>query len=168
MRWNRLPTALLLFTCNAAIADSPLPPPSIVTGCNVAATHCATSDPDKKTTRLVEKSSGATLWSVDQYYRFFQVSNDGQAILAQSDFANLVPLNATKEHVLFVIYRNGKPIQSVPLGALFEGTSQLRRTVSHFSWGHLLKIDEKDNAVFALDDGRRIAYSLVTGSRVPQ
>jgi len=108
------------------------------------------------------------LWSVDRYLRFFSISNDGHSILAQSDYADLAPLDATKEHVLFVIYRDGKPIQTVPLGALFEGVSKLQRTVSHLSWGHLEKIDAKDNAVFLLNDGRKISFSLVSGLRVSQ
>jgi hypothetical protein len=87
--------------------------------------------------------------------------------LAQSDYANLAPLDATKAHVLFTIYRDGKSIQTVTLGALFNSVSTLKQTASHLSWGHLEKIDASDNAVFLLDDGRRISYSLVTGLRMP-
>jgi len=168
MRWSCLLIAPLSIVCGVSIADSPLPPPSIKTICNASSSHCATTDPTTRKTSLVERSSGAVLWSVDRYLRFFSISNDGHAILAQSDYANLAPLDATREHVLFVIYRDGKPIQTVPLGALFEGASKLQRTVSHLSWGHLEKIDAKDNAVFLLNDGRKISYSLVSGLRVSQ
>ena len=144
MRWSYLLIAPLSILCGVSFADSPLPPPSIKTICNASNSHCATTDPTTRKTSLVERSSGAVLWSVDRYLRFFSISNDGRTILAQSDFANLAPLDATKEHVLFVIYRDGKPIQTVPLGALFEGASKLQRTVSHLSWGHLEKIDAKD------------------------
>lgn len=168
MHWSYLLIAHLGLFCRVSIADSPLPPPSVATICNVANSHCATTDPASGKTTLVERSSGAVFWSVDRYLRSFQVSNDGHAILAHSDYANLAPLNATKEHVLFIIYRDGKPIQTVSLGALFEGASKLTRTVSHLSWGHLEKIDAKDNAVFRLDDGRRVSYSLVTGLRGSQ
>ncbi len=168
MRWTYLLIAPLSIYCSVSIADAPLPPPSVKTICNVANSHCATTDPNSFKTTLVERSSGAVLWSVDRYLRFFQVSNDGHAILAQSDYANLAPMDATKEHILFIIYRDGKPIQTVPLGALFESVAKLQRTVSHLSWGHLEKIDAKDNAVFLLDDGRRVSYSLVTGLRGSQ
>lgn len=168
MRWSCLLIAPLSILCGVSTADSPLPPPSAKTICNTSGSHCASTDPTTRKTNLVERSSGAVLWSVDRYFRFFSISNDGYAILAQSDYANLVPLDGTKEHVLFVIYRDGKPIQTVPLGALFESTSKLQRTVSHLSWGHLEKIDAKDNAVFLLNDGRKISYSLVTGLRVSQ
>jgi hypothetical protein len=104
--------------------------------------------------------------SVNSYFRFFQVSNDGQAILALSDYSNLAPGNVTSGQVLFAIYRDGKLIQSVPVGALFNGSTMLPRTASHFSWGQFEQIDADDNAVFSLDDGRKVLYSLKTGLRV--
>ena len=163
MRPHFLLLALFSIACDFSIADSPLPPPTIKTICNVSNNHCATSDPVTNKTILFERNSGVTLWSIDRYFRFFNVSNDGLAILAQSDYANLAPLDVTKEHLLFIIYRGGKPIQTVLLGTLFENASTLERTASHLFWGRLEKIDTKDNAVFLLVDGRRVSYSLVTG-----
>jgi hypothetical protein len=163
--WNYLLFPFLCAICSLSIADAPLPPPTITTICNVSNTHCATSDPASRKTTLVERNSGVTLWSIDRYFRFFNVSNDGQAILAQSDYANLAPLDVTNGHVFFIIYRGGKPIQTVLFGTLFESASTLERTASHLFWGSLEKIDAKDNAVFLLVDGRRVSYSLVTGLR---
>jgi hypothetical protein len=168
-RWSSCHYLLLPFLCgfcSLSIADAPHPAPTIKTSCNVSNSHCATSDPASRKTTLIERKSGAPLWSIDQYFRFFNVSNDGQAILAQSGYANLAPMNATKGHVLFIIYRGGKPIQTVLLGTLFESVSTLERTASHLAWGNLEKIDAKDNAVFLLVDGRRVLYNLVTGLRV--
>lgn len=154
--------------CNIASADAPLPLPSVVTICNPSKNHCATTNPTSSKTTLIKQSSGKTLWSIDRYIRFFQISNDGQSILAQSDFANLAPTYATNEHVLFEIYRGAKVIQTVKLGALFESPAKLQRTVSHLSWGWVEKIDENDNAVLSLIDGRKVSYSLITGHRVAQ
>lgn len=165
MRWHFMLIVVLCLACEAATADAPPPPPSLRTVCNSPRTHCATSDPVSRKTTLVSRVSGEALWSLDGYHRYFEVSNDGRTILLLSDYANLAPLNATNVHVLFTIYRDGRLIQSVLLGALFESPAKLQRTTSHLSWGQLEKIDVKDNAVFTLVDGRIVAYSLVTGRR---
>lgn len=162
---NSLIVATLSLHCNIASADAPLPMPRVAAVCNAAKSHCATTDPSTSKTTLVKQSSGATLWAISRYIRFFQISNDGQSILAQSDFANLAPTYATNEHVLFEIYREAKVIQTVKLGALFESPAKLQRTVSHLSWGWVEKIDANDNAILSLIDGRKVAYSLITGLR---
>jgi hypothetical protein len=166
--WRFFLTATLSIYCSVASADAPLPPPSIATICNATKSHCATTDPSTNKTTLFKQPSGATEWSINRYIRFFQISNDGRAILAQSDFANLAPTYATNEHVLFDIYRDGKLIQTVKLSTLFESPSKLRRTVSHLSWGYIESIDANDNAVLSLIDGRKVSYSLITGIRVAQ
>lgn len=166
LRWRYLLALPLSIFCSVSLADAPLPPPSITTICNASGSHCATTNPTTRRTILIERSSGAVRWSIDRYLRFFSVSNDGRAILAQSDYASLVPMDATRAHVLFVIYRDGKPIQTVPLGTLFESPSKLKPTASHLSWGYFQKIDAKDNAVFLLVDGRTVSYSLVTGLKI--
>jgi hypothetical protein len=134
-----------------------------MTVCNAPNTHCATSDPASRKTTLIGRASGEALWVIDGYNRYFDVSNDGRTILLRPDDANLAPVNASREHVLFIIVRDGRPIQSVKVGELFQSPAELRRTTSHLSWGHLEKIDAKDNAVFLLVDGRRVSYSLITG-----
>jgi hypothetical protein len=165
MRWIFFLAFSLTSLGGPAIADAPLPPPRPITVCNTSASHCAHADPATRTTRLVAQSSREVLWSIDRYCRFFMVSNDGRSILAQSEYANLAPLNASRDHALFVIYRDGKPIQTVTLGALFNSVSELAQTASHYSWGKLHHLDPKDNAVFILDDGRKVTYSLITGAR---
>lgn len=150
----------------AAYGDSPLPPPSIHIVCNDIKSHCATSDPAAGKTDLKLQATGETLWSLNQYLRFFRVSHDGNSILALTDYANLAPLNATKSHLLFVIHRNGKSIQSVVMGDLFDHVSSLPKTASHLAWGNVEQIDAKDNVVFQLVDGRKVRYSLITGQRV--
>ncbi len=164
--WRYISTTVFTIHSSLAGADAPLPLPRVATVCNATNTHCATTDPTLMKTKLFARASSTVLWSIDHYIRFFQISNDGQAILAQSDFANLAPRDATNDHVLFNIYRDGKAIQTVKLGALFESPAELRPTTSHLSWGHVEKIDADDNAVLSLVDGRTVAYSLITGLRV--
>ena len=161
--WEWIVGLLLTIAPTLSFADAPLGPPRIHDLCNATGSHCASSDPVTNRASLTEKSSGVVLWSVDRYFRFFHISNDGRAMLAQTDFANLVPLDATKERELFRIYRNGKLIQTVRLEVFFGGMFELRRTVSHFAWGYFENIDENDNAIFELVDGRKVSYSLVTG-----
>ncbi len=165
MRLRYLLIAGLSVVCNGAVADSPLPPPGLTTICNAPNTHCATSDPISRRTTLVGRASGEALWVIDGFHRFFDVSNDGQALFVQSGFGNLLPTDVTRDQILFTIFRDGKLLQSVSIGALFDNPASLQRTASHLSWGQLEKIDANDNVVLMLVDGRRVAYSLVTGQK---
>ncbi len=158
--------ASLAIYCQAAIADSPLPPPSLITVCNSPNSHCATSNPASSKTILANRATGEALWSIDGYFRYFDVSNDGRTVLIQSDFGNFLPLNAGVDQALFSFVRDGRSLHVVKLGDLFRSAAELTRTASHLSWGHLEKIDGADNANFLLVDGRRVSYNLATGMRL--
>ncbi len=154
----------LLLASNWVLADAPLPPPSLLTKCNISKSHCATSDPTSHSI-TIHTVNGKRLWSIERYARFFELSNDGVSLIVYTDFGNLVPLNATLDSELFTIYRNGAAIHTVRIGELFDDVAALPRTSSHYAWGNLLRIDDSDNAIFLLSTGQQIIYSLRTGTR---
>ena len=146
-------------------ADAP-PAPAVITVCSDSGRHCATSDLLAHKTRLIDRASGAVLWSLDQAPRYFFVSNDGRTIVVLSDFANGAPLDASPSYELFALYRNGSLLRSVRIADHFSSPSELHATGSDLLWGYFERVDSRNNAVFSLVNGTTAAYNLGSGARV--
>ena len=89
-------TALTLGWISAfvAYADSPLPAPKRHTVCSSSGAVCAVSDPRTNDTRIVNHTSGKTLWSIPGWHRWLFLSDDGLFLAVGYAGMNLVPADA--------------------------------------------------------------------------
>jgi len=76
---------------------------------------------------------------------------------------NLVPLDVTLEEPVLFFYSSGKLMRTVTLGDLYERKSQLDLTVSHFAWVNNIGINQDNQLIVELVDGRKMAFAASTG-----
>ena len=158
---------IVAFLAGPALADTPLPPPEKLTICSPAGTVCATSDPVTNVTLVASQAAQQHSWAIPGWHRWLFVSDSGESVVVGYDGMNLVPVDITlKEPVLF-FYHNGRLVRTVTLGDLYKRKSQLRRTVSHFAWAHIPGINQADQLVVELVNGKKVAFAASTGQVQP-
>ena len=145
------------------LADTPLPPPEKRTTCSPSGKVCVTSDPAKNSTVLSSKTSREGRWTIPGWHRWIFVSEDGKSVVIGHDGMSLVPLNVTlKEPVLF-FYNRGKLVRTVTLGDLYKRKSQLIPTASHLAWVYNLSINDNNQLVVKLVNGKTLVFAADTG-----
>ena len=136
-RWLSVGLALLLCV-PLAEADSPLPPPALVTRCSPNREHCATADP-KADSIVVYRMRGAeradTLWSVKGWRRVFELADGGQDLIVCLGGMNLLPVDYSPDQEMLTFFHGGNIVRRVTLRELVPDLSRLQRTVSHYEWG---------------------------------
>jgi len=142
----------LLLILGHVLADAPLPPPRLVKEVSRDFNIGAESDPQTNETIVYRQNQGPqggmargeTLWKFPRWFRAFQVSNDGNTIVAEGDYLNLLPLEVAQDnYVLLTFIVRGKVIREVTVKQLLGSRSKLVPTGSNLSWGRgLYGIDE--------------------------
>lgn len=146
-----------------AFADSPLPTPETLTVCSPTGNLCAKSDPATKTTLVSSPTSLQKPWTIPGWHRWLFVSDDGESVVVEYEGMNLLPVDVTLGEQVLFFYNSGKLMGVVTLGDLYDHTSQLKPTVSHFAWAHTLGINSDNQLVVELVDGRKVAFAADTG-----
>jgi hypothetical protein len=97
--------ALLIFPGHVRVSGEPLPPPQIVRVVSRNFQFEAESDPETKETVVYRLDDGpqggsmrgAMLWKFPKWFRGFELSNDGEIIVAQPDSLNLLPPDTARD-----------------------------------------------------------------------
>jgi hypothetical protein len=136
--WRALVAILVLLSPSLTIADTPLPPPALVTRCSANRNHCATADPQADTLTVYEMRGTVRLdpvWSLKGWERDFYLANGGDDMVVCFSGLNLLPLDYKPDWPMLKFYHRGTLVRRVLLRDLILDRSKLQRTVSHYYWG---------------------------------
>lgn len=160
--------SVFLFDCQLR-ADEPLPPPQTEEVWSINKCFCAVMNPESNTTIVYKAESNGRRtksWTVEGWFRVAHLSSDGDHLVVGHDGINLLPTNVTKDEPMIRFFRRGKLLKTVTLGELITDTSNLKRTVSHYSWGSYLGFDPFDeNGYYFVKtvEGKTLAFDVTTG-----
>jgi hypothetical protein len=145
---------LTLVSCiiaRIAAADPPFPPPTVEIAYSRTLRFGARTDPDANQTVVHRVNSEMQLtemlWSFPRWFRFCEVSNDGNALVVNTDYGSSLPLNIAESHVLLTFIVEGKVVREITIQQLFGNRSNLVHTPTSLKWGKLRAIDENGFAV---------------------
>lgn len=144
-------------------ADEPLPAPSSKTICNDKV--CVTSDPAAKKTITLPKGSKKPAWVVDQFFRDFQLSEDGVSFVGLYGGQNLAPKDNPGETVMLTFFSYGQKRREYRLKEIIKDVSTLQRTVSHRVWGSFRAKEVSDLIALDTVEGQ-VCFSLISAKRV--
>ena len=114
-------------------------------------------------TNVVRRGSTDALWSIEGWHRWLFVSDDGASVVVAYDGLNLVPADSTLKLEVLRFYKRGQLVRTMRLGDLYRDKAQLRRTVSHLAWVNEISINQANQLVVELIDGRKTRISMDTG-----
>lgn len=156
--------AITLAVCAPARADTPLPPPRkhIVKSADGAVR--AVSDPQAGT-QIEAVPGGRILWHLPGWYRSLFVANDGKHLVTGYDGLNLIPTQPSDNLVLITFWREGRKIKEVTLKEIVPDRRILKRTVSHYLWGHIEGIDAKGRLRVKRADDTIFYFDVASGEK---
>jgi hypothetical protein len=128
----------MLLSAVAALADTPLPPAQFTTEASIDFKFVAESNPKTKETIVYRQNGGSDreiLWKFPKWFRAFRVSNDGDIIVAETDYLNLLPLDIEDSYPLLIFIVRGKVTKEITLKQLVGSRSNLQSAASHLMWG---------------------------------
>lgn len=106
-------------------------------------------------------------WSMPGWFRVAHLSNDGSHFVTAYDGANLLALEDRKpETIMLSFYDRGRLVRHVTLGELVPDLTHLKRTESHFAWGHVDGFNAKGFYTVETVDSKTIVFDATTGKRV--
>lgn len=158
----------VLLPARAARSDEPLRPPAITVATSNGGSVRAISDPATQTTRIESTATGKVLWSLPGWQRWMFVADDGKHLVT-TGCMNLIPVEHDRRLVLFTFWAEGKKVADVTLQEVVPHEWMLRRTVSHYHWGDIEKIDAQGRLVVRRVGplgGEELRFELATGRRV--
>jgi hypothetical protein len=161
-------SGLIAGTSSHLRADKPLPPPGKVTVCSSDQAFCAVADPAGPSLSVFSRGHSSPVWSLPAWHRHFFLSNDGDHLVIGPEGLSLLPLDTKRADSLLVFMKRKATVRVVAVGELFPDLASLRRTASHLEWGRVVGISPRDQVIVELVDGRRLAYSMVTGRLEPE
>jgi len=167
---------LFLLTAFRLRADTPLPPPEFHTVVSRNFDFEADSDPRTNETVVYNRilhpkgyrTRGEVIWKFPRWFRAFLLSNDGTAIVAQTDYLNVLPAKvATDDYVLLTFIRTGKLIREITVRQLFGSHPKMRLTMGgNFAWGRVYDLMAPDDLVFVDADSGFFIFEAKTGKCV--
>ena len=163
---NRIIAIILLSVINV-YADTPLPTPSKVTGLSVNGQYEFVSDPQSGT-RATEVRTGNILWTIDDWFRWCFLADDGSHFVTGYNGLNLIPQNYKKDLVLITFWKNGTKIREVTIEEIIPNLKILEKTVSHYHWGTISGFTKNRLIEILLVNNERIFYDPKTGNKTEQ
>jgi hypothetical protein len=150
--------AILLFLFCISILAEPLPPPGITKVTSRNNQFEAESIPQDNETTVYRTNRyaaggfirGEMLWKFPRWFRAFLLSNDGNAIVAQTDYLEVLPNEVAKDdYVLLTFIVHGKVIREITVKQLLSSRSNLEPTgLNTFYWGRVYyEMDSKDRVL---------------------
>jgi hypothetical protein len=165
-----------LLTTFRLSADEPLPPPQFHTVVSRNFDFEADSDPRTSETIVYNRilhpegyrTRGDVIWKFPRWFRAFLLSNDGTAIVAQTDYLNVLPAKvATDDYVLLTFVRTRKLIREITVKQLLGSHPAMRLTVAgNFVWGHVYNFMASNDLVFVNVDSGFFIFEAKTGKCV--
>ena len=153
----------LLACISSAQADAPLPAPSVVRVTSPNGAFAATSHP-KAGTWISRTTTGERVWQIPGWFRALYVSNDGHVATLYGGL-DLVSLDAPDSLELITFWTDGKKLRAVTLGEIAPQRSVLERTTSHYAWGHIEGINDRNELIVRRADGQVLRFNMGTGRR---
>lgn len=150
-------------------ADTPLPPPRAKEVWSPNKRFCAAMNPESMTTvvyQVAENGRRKKTWTMKGWFRVAHLADDGEHLIVGHDGINLLPTNVTKDEPMIRFFRRGKLLNTVTLGELLMDQSHLKRTASHYLWGHYLGLDEKGRYLVETVEGKKLAFDVTKGKAV--
>jgi hypothetical protein len=149
---------LLLFLADLTTLAEPLPPPAITKVVSRNNEFEAESIPQTNETTVYKTDRGpaggyvrgAILWKFPRWFRSFLLSNDGSAIVSQTDYREVLPAEVAKDdYVLLTVIVGGKVIREITVKQLLGSRSNLQPTgLNTFYWGRVYyEMDLKDRVL---------------------
>lgn len=123
-------------------------------------------DPVQNVTTVYRRRAGGVkepLWSMKGWFRIAALSSDGEYLVTGFDGGNLLPIDYSKDQVMLSFFDRGRLIRQVRLSELVTDFSTLKKTVSHYEWGHYLGLNAQDHFTVELLDKRWILFDAKTG-----
>jgi len=99
------------------------------------------------------------------WHRWLFVSNDGQHVATGYEGLNLIPLDYSPDMVLITFWEQGKKLRSVSLKDVVPNKAVLERTVSHYHWGTIDGVNERNQLVVTRADGVKVRFEMSTGAK---
>ena len=144
-------------------ADAPLPPPAKYTVCSPNQAFCAVADPATQSVAVSARGAAKPNWSLSSWHRQVFLGNDGDHMVIGPPGLNLISLEAKASDPILTFMNRNAVVRVIQVGELFPKMSSLRRTASHYAWGNVVGISQNDQFIVQLVDGRRVAFSVLTG-----
>jgi hypothetical protein len=156
-------SSLLLLASQAMFAE-PLPPPGITKVTSRNNKFEGESNPQSSETSVYRTdrhpaggyARGEMLWKFPRWFRAFLLSNDGSAIVAQTNYLEVLPAEVAKDdYVLLTFVIRGKVIREITVKQLFGSLSNLEPTgLNTFYWGRVY---------YEMDSNDRVLVDTVIG-----
>ena len=154
----------LLFGLCRSAADTPSLPPAMNVVKSPDGAITVISDPDSRTTTVRRTATGECLWQMSGWYQWLFPANDGKHAVTGYDGMNLIPIEYNEKMALFTFWREGRKIREVTLEEFVPDKAILQRTVSHYYWGRIEKIDDQGRLVVYRADNKIFLFNLTTGT----
>ena len=138
-------------------------PPAKYTVCSPNQAYCAVADPAVESVAIFARGATSPTWSLAPWHRQVFLANDGDHLVIGPPGLNMIPLEAKLGDPLLIFMNRKATVRVVSVGDLFSKLSSLRRTASHYAWGEVVGVTSHDQLVVQLVDGRRVAFSVLTG-----
>jgi hypothetical protein len=155
--------AFAVFTC-VVFADEPLGPPSKFTAESPNGSIVAVADPAVGSVSIRSARSDQELWSIPGWHRWVFVADDGLHAVIGYDGMNLIPVDFSDSLVLFTFWSEGRKVREVTLREFVPSRSILKRTVSHYYWGGIERIDHGELLVQRADE-KVFRFRLTDGAQ---
>ena len=158
--------ALVMLAVTTAVcagrADTPLPPPAVVSAMSPNGHMRVISDP-RAGTRVEDVKRNKVLWSIPGWHRSLFIADDGNHLVTQYDGLNLVPVDFNDDLVLLTFWRDGKKIRDVRIRDFVPDHHLLEPTASHYNWGTVEGIDGRGLLKVKRADGKVFLFNVSTG-----
>ncbi|MDP1977261.1 hypothetical protein [Undibacterium sp.] len=151
----------LLF--NEAHADAPLPAPAKTVFNSNNNRVQLISDPALGSKVIDQKNKNKVLWTSPYWFRLAFISDDGEYAVTVYDGLNLIPEDYSDDLIMLSFWQRGKLLHKVRLKEIAPDKHLLRKTASHYAWGHFRGIDEENKFVLERTDGKLLYFDLRTG-----
>lgn len=106
------------------------------------------------------------VWAMPGWQTTAWLSDDGDYLVVGYAGVNLLELDHKPDEVMLSFFRRGTLVGTVRLTDIIENQAHMRRSVSHYGWGHYLGfVGLHQFAVTTIED-RELVYDVATATRL--
>jgi hypothetical protein len=116
--------------------------------------------------RVARGKKPEPIWTMPGWYSVAWLSDDGDYLVTGYPGNNLLELDHKPNEVMLSFYRRGVAVGTIRLDAILENQARMRKSVSHYGWGHFLGfVAPHQFAVTTIED-RELVYDVTTGKQL--
>jgi len=143
------------------LADTPISYQSLVRVYGDNRNYCALVDDTEVTVFKGRCVTGEITYSIQGRHTNAHLSSNGEYFIAFHPGVNLIPLDSQSQTIMIQIWKSGEKKVTITLGELLKSMDSLKRTVSHFNWGHVKTISDNEIEIETVE--RDIKVSIPDG-----